>query len=251
MNSQVISIESVVSANKNIGDVTKLALNSTQLDALKNGMLTATNNYKATHPVVNEAPAVSNVIPEPTFDAAPQVNTFAPETPNVNVEPVVPKVTPTFEQPVAPVVENPASFVDEKVDMTGVVPPVMEQPAINPEVVAPTVTVEEPQPPVVESTITPEVSVTPMVEEAPVSYSFLSSFEDYMKRKQELDIEYQQKVKALDDEFQSKLAAELQAFEDDKKKIINLQAEAREHLKNAQAAEVIANHAFDNARKLA
>ncbi len=228
MASNIINIETVTTANKSLGDVTKLALSAVQLDTLKNNMVSFVNTYK-----VKNVPVTPEVTVEPVVEQAiPSINNFN-ET--VSTTPIV------TEDVVAPVM-NTANFADEKVDMSGV----MSEPVANPfaeSVTPPVVDFNEP--------VVAEPTVEAPVANEPETNNVLSVFEEYKNKKTAIEEEYHQKISALETEFQNKISTELQILADDKKKIINLQEKATEHLKNAQAAETIANQAFDNARRIA
>lgn len=241
MNSKVINIETVTAANKNLGDVTKLALSATQLDTLKNNMVSIINAYKVNHVSVTPEVTVEPVVEQ----AIPSINaineTPAPVVSESKVAPQINPVPPIVEEPVSSVM-NPANFADEKVDMSGV----MSEPVVNP-------VTESVMPPVVnfnEPAVTEPTVKSPDLHE-PETNNILSVFEEYKNKKAAIEEEYHQKISALETEFQNKISTELQTLADDKKKIINLQEKATEHLKNAQAAETIANQAFDNARRIA
>lgn len=243
MASNIINIETVTVANKSLGDVTKLALSAVQLDTLKNNMVSFVNTYK-----VKNVPVTPEVTVEPVVEQAiPSISNFnetVSTTPIVTEDVVAPQINnvpPIVEEPVAPVM-NPANFADEKVDMSGV----MSEPVANPfaESVTPSV-VDFNEPVVAEPTVE-----APVANE-PETNNVLSVFEEYKNKKTAIEEEYHQKISALETEFQNKISTELQILADDKKKIINLQEKATEHLKNAQAAETIANQAFDNARRIA
>lgn len=239
MNSKVINIETVTAVNKNLGDVTKLALSATQLDTLKNNMVSIINTYKASHvsvtPKVTVEPVVEQAIP--SINAMNEtVLTPSPVAEDV-VAPQINPVPPIVEEPAAPVM-NPANFADEKVDMSGV----MSEPVANPFTESVTT-----QP----AAFNEPVVTEPTVVNESETNNILSVFEEYKNKKAAIEEEYHQKISALETEFQNKISTELQTLADDKKKIINLQEKATEHLKNAQAAETIANQAFDNARRIA
>lgn len=243
MNSKVINIETVTAANKNLGDVTKLALSATQLDTLKNNMVSIINAYKVNHvsvtPEVTVEPVVEQAIP--SINAINETVSPAPVVSESKVAPQINPVPPIVEEPVSSVM-NPANFADEKVDMSGV----MSEPVANP-------VTESVMPPVVdfnEPAVAEPAVKSPDLHE-PETNNVLSVFEEYKNKKAAIEEEYHQKISALETEFQNKISTELQTLADDKKKIINLQEKATEHLKNAQAAETIANQAFDNARRIA
>ena len=228
MASNIINIETVTTANKSLGDVTKLALSAVQLDTLKNNMVSFVNTYKVKNVTVTPEVTVEPVVEQ----AIPSINNFN-ET--VSTTPIV------TEDVVAPVM-NTANFADEKVDMSGV----MSEPVANPfaeSVTPPVVDFNEP--------VVAEPTVEAPVANEPETNNVLSVFEEYKNKKTAIEEEYHQKISALETEFQNKISTELQILADDKKKIINLQEKATEHLKNAQAAETIANQAFDNARRIA
>lgn len=240
MNSKVINIETVTTANKSLGDVTKLALSAVQLDTLKTNMVSFVNTYKA-----NNVTVAPEVTVEPVVEQAiPSINTFnetVSTTPIVTEDVVAPQINnvpPIVEEPVV----NPANFADEKVDMSGV----MSEPVANPfaeSVTSPVVDFNEP--------VVAEPTVEAPAAKEPEKNNVLYVFEEYKNKKAAIEEEYHQKISALETEFQNKISTELQTLADDKKKIINLQEKATEHLKNAQAAETIANQAFDNARRIA
>ena len=236
MNSKVINIETVTTVNKNLGDVTKLALSATQLDTLKNNMVSIINAYKTSHvsvtPKVTVEPVVEQAIP--SINAMNETVLTPPPVAKDVVAPQINPVPPIVEEPAAPVM-NPANFADEKVDMSGV----MSEPVANPFTESVTTQPAE-----------PVVTEPPVVNESETN-NILSVFEEYKNKKAAIEEEYHQKISALEKEFQNKISTELQTLADDKKKIINLQEKATEHLKNAQAAETIANQAFDNARRIA
>lgn len=239
MNSKVINIETVTAVNKNLGDVTKLALSATQLDTLKNNMVSIINAYKASHvsvtPKVTVEPVVEQAIP--SINAMNETVLTPPPVAKDVVAPQINPVPPIVEEPAAPVM-NPANFADEKVDMSGV----MSEPVANPFTESVTT-----QP----AAFNEPVVTEPTVVNESETNNILSVFEEYKNKKAAIEEEYHQKISALETEFQNKISAELQTLADDKKKIINLQEKATEHLKNAQAAETIANQAFDNARRIA
>lgn len=239
MNSKVINIETVTTVNKNLGDVTKLALSATQLDTLKNNMVSIINVYKTSHvsvtPEVTVEPVVEQAIP--SINVMNETVLTPPPVAKDVVAPQINPVPPIVEEPAAPVM-NPANFADEKVDMSGV----MSEPVANPFTESVTT-----QP----AAFNEPVVTEPTVVNESETNNILSVFEEYKNKKAAIEEEYHQKISALETEFQNKISAELQTLADDKKKIINLQEKATEHLKNAQAAETIANQAFDNARRIA
>lgn len=270
---QIISLEDY--KNKKtlqaaVGEGRNLALNPEQTAKLQSNAKEKVVNFQSQIQVVAETPAVP--VQEPIIEEAPvmaepavmtsteQEEIIPPVTEDVMTAPVVedtpleasPVISESVMEPVIPLATDPV--IPMSIEENVISEPIMDEVPVFPSepVVMDLPIIEEN---VVVTPETEEISVAPVsqVEIVPTSQE-TSEYDALIITIETINQEYNQKIMDLNTERANKIK---EAIENSKKKIMDEQAQiidlknrAEEHLKNAQAAEQIANIAHQNAQNI-
>ena len=250
----------------NIEGGRSLALNSTQVAGLK-------DNFKQKVPPEGVAPTKApDMIETPELivespDAQSQQPIAQEPTPVVNApqqpiapepapvvtapqQPIAPEPVPAVNAPQQPVAQEPAPAVtvpeqsptnsEEPVINLGIpfdsgIP--MEQPTAN--------TMNDDKPVIDLSTMTNNNTQESQVEIIPNGKNHNTAYDLLTQEIKRINDQYNQQIAQINEKRQVEIAGVIEAA---KQGILDLQEQASEHLKNAQAAEQIAHIAFNNAQ---
>ena len=231
-----------------------LALNSTQVAGLK-------DNFKQKVPpeTVVQTQMAPNMVPDMvgTSEPAPAVSIpgqpAAPEAiPAVSIpgQPAAPEAIPAVSIPGQPA----APEAIPAVSIPGQAPMGSEEPIVNLEIpFDPGIPIEQPSEnpsndskPVIDiSTMTDDSSQKSQVEIIPNGKNRNTAYDLLTQEIKRINDQYDQQIAQINEKRQVEIAGVIEAA---KQGILDLQEQASEHLKNAQAAEQIAHIAFNNAQ---
>ena len=202
-----------------------LALNPTQVSGLK-------ENFK------NKVVQVNDISKQPNNISAPAVT--IPE------QPVIENPAPAVSIPEQPVVENPTPVVD----FTNPTMPNEEPPIIDLGVPFDSgISMEQPKQEVpVENNINStnnNLEITPQIEIIPSEKKHNTAYDVLAQEINRINEQYDQQIAQINEKRKEEINGVIEAA---RQGILDLQEQASEHLKNAQAAEQIAHIAFNNAQ---
>ena len=216
-----------------------LALNPTQVSGLK-------ENFKNKVVQVNDISKQPNNISAPavTIPEQPVIENPAPAV-SIPEQPVIENPAPAMSIPEQPVVENPAPVVD----FTNPAMPNEEPPIIDLGVPFDSgISMEQPKQEVSienNNSANNNLEITPQIEIIPSEKKHNTAYDVLAQEINRINEQYDQQIAQINEKRKEEINGVIEAA---RQGILDLQEQASEHLKNAQAAEQIAHIAFNNAQ---
>ena len=232
-----------------------LALNPTQVSGLKenfknkvvqvNDISKQPNNISAPAVTIPEQPVIENPAPAVSIPEQPVVENPTPAI-SIPEQPVIENPAPAISIPEQPVIENPAPVVN----FTNPALPNEEPPIIDLGVPFDSgISMEQPKQEVpVENNINStnnNSEITPQIEIIPSEKKHNTAYDVLAQEINRINEQYDQQIAQINEKRKEEINGVIEAA---RQGILDLQEQASEHLKNAQAAEQIAHIAFNNAQ---
>ncbi|MBR1818350.1 MAG: hypothetical protein IJ772_05815 [Bacilli bacterium] len=231
-----------------------LALNPTQVSGLKENFknkvmkanVIATQADNISNSVLNtpEQPVVENPAPAISIPEQPVIENPAPAI-SIPEQPVIENPAPAISIPEQPIVEN----TDIAVNFTNPAMPNEEPPIIDLGVPFDSgISTEQPEQEVPienNNSANNNLEITPQIEIIPSEKKHNTAYDVLAQEINRINEQYDQQIVQINEKRKEEINGVIEAA---RQGILDLQEQASEHLKNAQAAEQIAHIAFNNAQ---